>query len=131
MNRIKETNTGRVGPGQSLQTSLYGIERKAARDKKHKFQNLYRLLNRYNLSEAWRYVNKRAAYVIDKKTAKEFEINLEKEIKELEKELIDRRYKSKLIKRIHIEKPMRNTSRWSNKPNTSQYISTLCIRCMV
>ncbi|MGF7059950.1 group II intron reverse transcriptase/maturase [Brassicibacter mesophilus] len=105
MHRTKETNTRHVGLGQSLQTSLYGIERKATRDKNHKFQNLYRLLNRYNLSEAWRHVNKRAAYGIDKKTAKEFQINLEKEIKELEKELINRRYKSKLIKRIHIEKP--------------------------
>ena len=104
MHRTKETNTGQVGLGQSLQTSLYGIERKAAREKNHRFENLYRLLNKNNLGEAWKYVNKTSAYGIDKQTAKEFEADLQNEIKELETQLIEKRYKSKLIRRINIEK---------------------------
>lgn len=105
MHRTKETNTGHVGLGQSLQTSLYGIERKATREKQHRFENLYRLLNRYNLGSAWKHVNKKSAYGIDKQTAKEFEVSLDSEIKELEYQLIKKNYRSKLIKRVYIDKP--------------------------
>lgn len=104
MSRIKETITGRVGLGKGLQTSLYDIERKAENNKNHKFENLYRLLNRWNLSYAWNWINKKASSGIDKQSAKEFEECLEEEVLKLEKELIEDRYHAKLVKRVYIEK---------------------------
>jgi group II intron reverse transcriptase/maturase len=104
MSRIKETITGRVGLSKGLQTSLYGIERKAEDNKNHKFENLYGLLNRWNLSYAWNWINKKASYGIDKQSAKEFEKCLKDEVLKLERELKEERYHAKLVKRIFIEK---------------------------
>ena len=46
MHRSKETNAGQVGLDKHLQTSLNSIERKAKYKKDHKFENLYKLLNK-------------------------------------------------------------------------------------
>ncbi|MTI66586.1 MAG: hypothetical protein FH753_08295 [Firmicutes bacterium] len=104
MNYSKETNAGQVGPDKHLQTSLNGIERKARYKKNHRFENLYRLLNKWNLGQSWQYVNKRAANGIDKVSAKEFEANLTKEVEVLEEELKNGRYHTNLVRRTHIKK---------------------------
>jgi RNA-directed DNA polymerase len=55
-----------------MQTSLRGIATKAKQDKKHRFGNLYGLINRQALYQAWADINKKAAAGVDKETAKEF-----------------------------------------------------------
>ncbi len=105
MNHSKETNAGHVGPDKQLQTSLNDIERKATYCKSHKFENLYSLLNKWNLSESWNFINKRAARGIDKVSAKEFVENLTEEVTILEKELKDNTYHANLVRRTYIDKP--------------------------
>ncbi len=48
-----------------MQTSLQGIAKKAREQKKHRFQDLYRMLNEENLLDCWRYIRKDAAYGVD------------------------------------------------------------------
>lgn len=104
MNYSKETNAGQVGLDKHLQTSLNNIERKARYKKDHKFENLYKLLNKWNLGQSWPFINKRAAKGIDKVSAKEFEANLSQEVIELEKELKKGKYRANLVRRAYISK---------------------------
>jgi RNA-directed DNA polymerase len=105
MHHSKETNAGQVGLDKHLQTSLNGIERKARYKENHKFENLYKLLNKWTLAQSWQHVNKRAAKGIDKISAKEFEANLTEEVTSLEKELKNGAYHTKLVRRTYIDKP--------------------------
>ncbi|SKC77328.1 reverse transcriptase domain-containing protein [Maledivibacter halophilus] len=105
MNYSKETNAGQVGLEKHLQTSLNSIERKAKYNKNHKFQNIYRLLNKWTLGQSWQYINKRASKGIDKISAKEFEANLTEEVTILEEELKKGSYHTNLVKRTYISKP--------------------------
>ncbi|WP_243116959.1 reverse transcriptase domain-containing protein [Natranaerovirga hydrolytica] len=105
MNHTKETMNRQVGLGKTLRNSLYEIERKATKNKKHKFQNLYQLLNSQNLIEAYREINKQATSGIDGQSAKEFGKNLIEEVTQIEEELKTNRYRTSLVKRTYIEKP--------------------------
>ncbi len=104
MHYSKETNAGQVGLDKHLQTSLNDIERKARYKKNHKFENLYRLLNKWNLGQSWKHVNKRAAKGIDRISAKEFQANLTEEVTVLEKELKRGTYHANLVRRTYISK---------------------------
>ncbi len=104
MHHSKETNARHVGLVKHLQTSLNDIERKATYDDNHRFENLYGLLNRWNLGEAWRFVNKRAASGIDRVGATEFQKNLTKEVITLENQLKNDAYRTNLIRRVYIDK---------------------------
>lgn len=88
-----------------MPTSLNAIERKAEYNRNHKFENLYRLLNKWNLGQSWQYVNKRAAKGIDQISAKSFGKNLNQEVKQLEAELKNGSYKANLVRRTYISKP--------------------------
>jgi hypothetical protein len=48
-----------------MKTSLQGIAKKAARDWKHRFQNLYGMLNYSTMAECWLVLNKKAATEVD------------------------------------------------------------------
>lgn len=61
----KETGAGHDGPDVDLSTSLQGIARKARREPKHRFRNLYGQLNEDFLHECWRGVRKSAACGVD------------------------------------------------------------------
>jgi RNA-directed DNA polymerase len=87
-----------------MQTSLRGIARKAKQNRNYKFGNLYGLLNKEALYQAWKDINKKAAVGIDKETAKEFGTNLDKKLGELVEELKSKRYKARLVKRVNIPK---------------------------
>lgn len=78
MYSAKETLTGHAGLGKLMPTSLQRISQKAKRLKKYRFRNLYRLLETTALNEAWKEINKKAAAGVDKVTAKEYVLNLEK-----------------------------------------------------
>ena len=59
-----------------VQTSLQGITKKAKEDKKYRFYDLYRMINRKSLMDAWNDINRDVASGVDKVTAGEYEQNL-------------------------------------------------------
>ena len=87
-----------------MQTSLWGIARKAKQQKNHKFGNLYGLLNKDALYLAWKEINRKAATGVDGETAAEFERNLDVNLDALVDELKTKRYRAKLVKRVNIPK---------------------------
>jgi RNA-directed DNA polymerase len=87
-----------------MQTSLQGIAKKAERQKKYRFRNLFRMLNEENLRDCWRAVRKNAAYGVDGVSAREYEQDLEGNIGRLVERLRQRRYRAKLVRRAYIPK---------------------------
>ena len=55
-----------------MQTSLQGIAHKARRDKRHRFRNLFGMLNEPCLWSCWQYLRKEAASGVDRVTAAEY-----------------------------------------------------------
>ena len=87
-----------------MQTSLRGIAKKAQEQKKHRFGNLYEMLNEENLLDCWQYIRKDAACGVDWVSAKEYEENLEENIRNLVERLKGRSYRAKLVRRRYIPK---------------------------
>jgi len=87
-----------------MQASLQGIAKKARERKQHRFQDLYRLLNEEFLLDCWRYIRKDAAYGVDQVSAKEYEENLEENIRQLVERLKRKSYRAKLVRRQYIPK---------------------------
>ncbi|WP_010252825.1 RNA-directed DNA polymerase [Acetivibrio cellulolyticus] len=87
-----------------MQTSLLGIAQKAKQNKKYKFGNLYELIDKYALLQAWRQINKGAASGVDRERAKEFKKNIETNLEEMLEELKTKKYKARLVKRVFIPK---------------------------
>ena len=87
-----------------MQTSLQGIAKKAKQNKKHRFRDLYRLLNEENLLDCWGYLNNQAAAGVDRISAQEFEADLSDNISQLVKSLKEKRYRAKLVRRVDIPK---------------------------
>jgi len=85
-----------------MQTSLQGIAKKAKLNKKHRFRDLYRLLNEENLLDSWKYLNNKAASGVDRISMKEFEANLLTNIQGLVTSLKEKRYRAKLVRRVNI-----------------------------
>lgn len=104
MKSLKETLTGRARPEQLVQTSLKNIARKAKREKKYRFRDLYRQINYGALKLAWLEINKKAAAGVDKITATEFEKNLEENLQNILESLKEKRYHAKLVRRKYIDK---------------------------
>jgi retron-type reverse transcriptase len=87
-----------------MQTSLRGIANKAAQNKTHRFQNLYRLLTLDFLLYCWRYVNKKAASGVDRINAAEYALNLNDNVGQLEASVKGGWYRAKLVLRKYIPK---------------------------
>jgi group II intron reverse transcriptase/maturase len=87
-----------------MQTSLQGIAGKAKQNKRHRFRDLYRLLNEVNLLDSWKYLNNKAASGVDRISMKEFEANLLTNIQGLVTSLKEKRYRAKLVRRVNIPK---------------------------
>jgi RNA-directed DNA polymerase len=88
----------------TVQTSLRGIAKKAASQKKHRFGNLYEMLNEGMLQDSWRFIRKDAAYGVDRVSAQEYEQNLGENIRNLVERLKRKRYRAKLVRRQYIPK---------------------------
>jgi RNA-directed DNA polymerase len=88
----------------SVRTSLRGIAKKAQEQKKHRFGNLYEMLNEEFLLDSWRYIRKDAAYGVDQVSAEEYEENLEENIGQLVERLKRKSYRAKLVRRQYIPK---------------------------
>jgi RNA-directed DNA polymerase len=87
-----------------MQTSLQGIAKKAKREKKYRFRNLYGMLNEEMLGDCWRDIRKDAAYGVDRVSAQDYGQNLEENIRQLVERLKRRRYRAKLVRRQYIPK---------------------------
>lgn len=88
----------------TVQTSLLGIAKKAASDKRYRFRNLYRELNEELLLDSWRLLRKDAALGVDRVSAAEYEANLEENIRQLVERLKRKSYRAKLVRRHYIPK---------------------------
>ena len=62
------------------------------------------MLNELNLYDSWKYLNKSASCGIDRVSAKQYEANLEGNVKDLVSRLKRKGYRAKLIKRKYIPK---------------------------
>jgi retron-type reverse transcriptase len=89
---------------QHMQTSLRGIAKKAKEDPKHRFGNLYSLLNETNLRWCFPQLNRKAAPGVDSVDWKTFEENLEENVGVIAQDLKGKRYKAKLVRRSYIPK---------------------------
>ena len=87
-----------------MTTTLNNITFKAHTHPKHRFQNLYGLLNTESLYESWGELNKQAAPGIDGITIKDYQQSLSENINRLSQELKQKCYRSNDIKRIFIPK---------------------------
>lgn len=88
-----------------MQTSLRGIAKRAKEDPKHRFGNLYSLLNEKNLLECFPLMNRKAAPGIDGVDWTAFEADLAENVRQLATALKEKRYKARLIRRRYIPKP--------------------------
>jgi RNA-directed DNA polymerase len=87
-----------------MQTSLQGIAKKAESQPRHRFRNLYGMLNERFLVDSWRYIRKDAAYGVDRISAREYEKELSQRISDLVGRLKEKRYRAKLVRRHYIPK---------------------------
>jgi RNA-directed DNA polymerase len=88
-----------------VQTSLRGIANKGAKQRKHRFGNLYELLNEENLRWCWQFLRKEAAPGIDKVDYAEYRAELDSNIRDLVDRLKEKRYRARLVRRHYIPKP--------------------------
>jgi group II intron reverse transcriptase/maturase len=87
-----------------MQTSMQGIANKAREDKKHRFRNLFGMLNEEFLMNSWKLLNKKSAVGVDKTTAEDYAENLSENIKNLVERVKRGSYRAKLVKRQWIPK---------------------------
>ncbi len=87
-----------------MKTSLQEIARKARQNKRHRFTNLYGILNERFLIESWFELNRKSAPGFDRVTAKEYSENLRVNIKNLIVTLKEKRYRAGLVRRKDIPK---------------------------
>lgn len=87
-----------------MQTSLERIANKARKEKRHRFQNLYRLLDEQYLEWVIQRLNKKAASGVDQVTYQQYELNLKENIAQLVEKLRKKRYRAKLVRRKCIPK---------------------------
>jgi RNA-directed DNA polymerase len=85
-------------------TTLDNIAFKAHTHPKHRFQNLYGLLNTDRLYQSWGQLNKQAAPGIDGVTIKDYQQSLSENINRLSQALKQKCYRTNDIKRIFIPK---------------------------
>ena len=88
-----------------MQTSLRGIAKRAKEKPKHRFGNLYSLLNEVNLHWCFNQLNQKSAPGVDGVIWKAFGANLTGNVREIVTTLKEKRYKAKLVLRHYIPKP--------------------------
>ncbi len=89
---------------QHMQTSLRGIAKRAKKDPKHRFGNLYGLLNEENLCWCFPKLNRKASPGVDSVDYEAFGENLDENIDQIVNDLKAGRYKAKLVRRSYIPK---------------------------
>ena len=89
---------------QDWQTYLRAIAEKAAKDKHHRFGDLYRWLNQDVLRLSFYRLRKDAASGVDRVSFQEYEGNLEANLAELVERLKRKAYRARLVRRKYIPK---------------------------
>jgi group II intron reverse transcriptase/maturase len=89
---------------QDWQTFLWAIAEKARKDKRHRFGDLYRWLNRDVLRLCFYRLRKDAASGVDKVSFQEYEEKLEVNLQDLEERLKRKAYRARLVRRKYIPK---------------------------
>lgn len=84
--------------GKRMQTCLRGIANKARADKRHRFRNLYGLLNEEALLSSWPLVKKRAASGVDRVSAQQYAEDLEGNVGRLVERLKRKSYRARLVR---------------------------------
>lgn len=87
-----------------MQTSMQAIANKAAKNKEHRFGNLFNLINVENTLDSWKLLNKKAATGVDQISAEEFGENLQANVENLIEQVKENRYRAKLVRRQYIPK---------------------------
>ena len=87
-----------------MQTSLWGIAKRAREDPKNRFGNLYSLLDESNLRWCFTQLNRKAAPGVDGEDWKAFKADLADNVREIALCLREKRYKAKLVRRRYIPK---------------------------
>jgi RNA-directed DNA polymerase len=90
--------------GKRMQTSLRGIANKARADRRHRFRNLYGLLNEEALLSSWPLLNKQAAGGVDRVSAQQYAEDLEGNVGRLVERLKRKSYRARLVRRRNIPK---------------------------
>jgi RNA-directed DNA polymerase len=90
--------------GSTMQTSLRGISNRAAKDKEHRFGNLYGLLDENCLKWCFWQLKRDAAPGVDQVDFHEYRENLDENIADLVKRLKQKNYRAKLVRRQYIPK---------------------------
>lgn len=104
MQPSQATHAGYERPEDIVQTSLRGIASRAASHKKHRFRNLYGLLNEDNLHWCWLRLRKDAAPGVDGVDYRAYGKHLDSHVHDLVSRLKRKRYRAKLVKRRYIPK---------------------------
>ena len=92
-------------PGsQTVSTKLQRIAEQAKQYPAMVFNNLYHLIDRDFLMEAFRQTRKSGALGVDKITAKQYAANLEANLRDLHERLRDNRYVAPPVERVWIDK---------------------------
>lgn len=99
----KETSAVRT-TDQDWRTSLRAIAKKAVQEKKHRFGGLYRMLNYQALETCFYQLRKDAACGVDGVTFRQYEEELESNLKGLVERLKNKGYRAKLVRRQYIPK---------------------------
>jgi RNA-directed DNA polymerase len=89
---------------QHMQTSLWGIAKRAKENSRRKFGNLYCLLNEENLKWCFPLLNRKAAPGVDAVDYETYGANLSENITQIVSELKKGRYKARLVRRHYIPK---------------------------
>ena len=91
-------------PVKSVSSSLIALNRKARRDKKHRFRNLYGLLNLQALYESFAGLRKNAAPGVDGVTYEDYQQNLDENLRNLLTRLKAKSYRAPHVRRCFIPK---------------------------
>ena len=95
---------GQSSPGTSVSSSLSALRTKAEKAPKHRFRDLFGLIDQQRLCEAFHQLKKRAAPGIDGVTHAEYGENLEENLRDLETRLREGRYRAQHVRRQWIAK---------------------------
>jgi retron-type reverse transcriptase len=91
-------------PHKSVSSSLIALNQKAQRDKKHRFRNLYALLNLQALYESFASLRKNAAPGVDGVTYDDYQQNLDENLQKLLTRRKCKSYRAPHVKRCFIPK---------------------------
>ena len=89
-------------PGISVSSSLSALRTKAESNPKHRFRDLFGLIDQQRLCEAYHLLKKRASPGIDGVTHAEYGANLTENLRDLETRLREGRYRAQNVKRQWI-----------------------------